>query len=200
LNIARKQLADAVTTAPFDGIVHQRLANLGEYVQAGTPLLIIAGVNPLRLRLEVPERESTQVQPGQRLRVKVGGSSNIYSAEITRVSPVLVQANRMLQIEADVPAAPALRPGLFAQAEIVVNENDPALCVPQEAVTSFVGIEKVFVVKSGKALEKNITTGRRRGNLVEVLSGVAAGDMVVLNPGRLRSEQPVIEEANAAAR
>ena len=200
LNLARKQFTDAITTAPFDGVVHQRLANPGEFVQTGTPLAIIAAVNPLRLRLEIPERDSTQVRPGQRVRVTVGGSTNIHSAEIARVSPVLVETSRMLLVEADVPAAPELRPGLFAQAEIVVNENDPALCVPDGAVTSFVGIEKVFVVKDGKAFEKNVRTGRRRGNVVEVLSGVTAGDVVVLNPGRLRSEQPVIEEANAAAR
>lgn len=200
LNLARKQLADTVTTAPFDAIVHQRLANPGEFVQTGTPLAIIAAVNPLRLRLEIPERQSTRVRPGQRVRVTVGGSTNVHSAEIARVSPILIQANRMLLVEADVPATPELRPGLFAQAEIIVEENDPALCVPDAAISSFVGIEKVFVVKDGKALEKNIQTGRRRGNVVEVLSGVTAGDAVVLNPGRLRSQQPVVEEANAAAR
>jgi RND family efflux transporter MFP subunit len=200
LNLSRKQLTDTVTTAPFNAIVHQRLANPGEFVQTGTPLAVIAAVNPLRLRLEIPERESTQVRAGQHVRVTVGGSTNIHSAEIARVSPILVETSRMLLVEADVPAAPELRPGLFAQAEIIVNENDPALCVPEGAITSFVGIEKVFVVKNGKALEKNVRTGRRRGHVVEVLSGVAAGDVVVLNPGRLRSEQPVIEEANAAAR
>jgi multidrug efflux pump subunit AcrA (membrane-fusion protein) len=132
--------------------------------------------------------------------VTVGGSTNIYSAEITRVSPILIEANRMLLVEADVPATPPLRPGLFAEAEIIISKDDPALCIPQAAVSSFVGIEKVFVVQDGKALERNITTGRRSGNFVEVLSGISAGDVVVLNPGRLRSEQPVIEEANAAAR
>lgn len=200
LNLSRKQLTDTVTTAPFDGIVHQRLANPGEFVQTGTPLAVIAAVNPLRLRLEIPERDSTQVRPGQQVRVTVGGSTNIHSAEIARVSPILVETSRMLLVEADVPATPELRPGLFAQAEIVVTENDPALCVPEAAISSFVGIEKVFVVKDGRAFEKNARTGRRRGQLVEVLSGVAIGDVVVLNPGRLRSEQPVIEEANAAAR
>jgi membrane fusion protein (multidrug efflux system) len=132
--------------------------------------------------------------------VTVGGSSNVVSAEISRVSPILIQANRMLLVEADVPAASPLRPGLFAQAEIIVSENDPALCIPADAVTSFVGIEKVFIVKDGKARETNITTGRRSGKLVEVLSGLVTGDVVVLNPGRLRSEQPVVEEAHAAAR
>lgn len=200
LNLARKQLSDSVTTAPFDGVVHQRLANPGEYVQTGTPLAIIAAVDPLRLRLEVPERESTRVRAGQPVRVTVGGSTNVHHAKIERVSPVLVEASRMLLVEADVPATPELRPGLFAQAEIVVDENDPALCVPEAAISSFVGIEKVFVVKDGKALEKNVRTGRRRGTLVELLSGASDGDRVVLNPGRLRSEQPVIEEVNAAAR
>jgi len=78
--------------------------------------------------------------------------------------------------------------------------RDASLSVPDAAVISFVGIEKVFIVKDGKAQEKNVTTGRHHGNLVEVVSGLRAGDMVILNPGKLRSEQPVIEESNAAAR
>jgi RND family efflux transporter MFP subunit len=200
LNLARKQLEDTITTAPFDGIIHQRLANLGEYVQAGTPLIIIAGVDPLRLRLEVPEREATQIRAGQSVRVTVSGNTNVYTTKIARVSPILVEANRMLLVEADVPATPPLRPGLFAQAEILVSENDPTLCVPVDAVASFVGIEKVFVVKDGKAVEKGIMTGRRRGGLVEIVSGIAPGDVVIMNPSRLRSGQPVIEELNAAAR
>lgn len=200
LSLARKQLADTVTKAPFDAIVHQRLAHPGEYVQTGTPLATIASVDPLRLRLEIPERESQHVRAGQRVRVTIGGNTNVYRAEIARVSPILAETTRMLLVEADVPAAPGLRPGLFAQAEIIVDDNDPALCVPAEALSSFVGIEKVFIVKNGKAFEKNVHTGRRRGQYVEILSGIASGDVVVLNAGRLRSEQPVIEEANAAAR
>lgn len=200
LNLARKQLSDSTIRAPFDGIVHQRLASPGEFMQGGAPLLVLAAVDPLRLRLEVPELESTGIRAGQPVRITVGLSTNIYSAQISRVSPVLNPANRMLVVEADVPPAPALRPGLFAQAEIVVSKEDPALCVPMEAITSFVGLQKLFVVKDGKALEKGISTGRRHGGLVEVISGVSAGDVVVLNPGKLRSQQPVVEEVNAAAR
>ena len=54
-----------------------------------------------------------------------------------------------------------------------------------EALTSFVGLQKVFVMKDGKALEKGVNTGRRIGGLVEVLGGVAAGDAIILNPGKL---------------
>lgn len=200
VNLARKQLTDTITTAPFDGIIHQRLANVGEYLQAGTPLVVIAGVDPLRLRLEVPEREATQIRAGQTVRVTVSGNTNVYSTQIARVSPILIEANRMLLVEADVPARPPLRPGLFAQAEIVVSESDPVLCVPEGAIANFVGLEKVFVVKEGKAMEKSISTGRRRGGLVEILSGVSAGEAVVINPSGLRSGQPIVQELNAAAR
>ena len=70
---------------------------------------MLAAVDPLRLRLEVPELESTAIQPGQPLRIMVGRSTNTYSAKISRVSPVLNATSRMLVVEADVPSAPALR-------------------------------------------------------------------------------------------
>ncbi|MEO5802318.1 MAG: efflux RND transporter periplasmic adaptor subunit [Verrucomicrobiota bacterium] len=199
-NLAQKQLTDASVHSPFDGIIQQRNASIGEFLQTGTPLMVIANLNPLRLRLEVPERDALEVLSGQPMRIAVGASSNIYSAEIARVSPMLSESNRMLTVEADVPAKPELRPGLFAEATIIVSKNDPALAVPESAIRSFVGLEKVFVVQQGKALEKSIRTGRRSDGFVEILSGVNAGDVVILNPGKIRSGQAVIEEADAKTR
>jgi RND family efflux transporter MFP subunit len=200
LNLAQKQLADSSVYSPFDGIVQQRRASLGEFLQTGTPLLTVANVDPLRLRLEIPERESLLVRAGQPIHITVGESSKVYSAKIARVSPMLSQSNRMLIAEADVPAQPELRPGLFAQAKIVVDENDPALSVPESAISTFVGLEKVFVAQNGKAVEKSVSTGRRSGGAVEILSGIKAGDKVILNPAKIRSGQPIIEEVNAKAR
>jgi RND family efflux transporter MFP subunit len=201
LNIAKKQLADAATYSPFDGIVHERRASPGEFLQSGTPLLVIAAVNPLRLRLQVPERESVQIRPGQALEIRVGEATNVYRSTISRVSPILAESNRMLRVEADVPSSPALRPGLFAEATIIVSTNDSALTIPVEAVTSFVGLEKAFIVEKGKAVEKSLTTGRKQDGFVEVLSGISAGDQVILHPEKIRSDEPVIiEEAHAEAR
>jgi hypothetical protein len=152
------------------------------------------------LRLQVPERESSTIIPGQPIRVTVEGNSNVYTAEISRVSPMLSESNRMLVVEADVPASPALRPGLFAQAAIVVSKNDLALSIPESAVTSFVGLEKALVVQQGKAVEKSIRAGRRNNGFVEILSGIDANDTIILNPGKIRSGQAVIEEADAKAR
>lgn len=198
-NLAKQQLTDTSVFAPFDGIIQRRRASIGEFLETGTPLLLIADIDPLRLRLEVPERDSLGVRSGQPMRVAVGESTNVYFAQIARVSPMLSESNRMLTVEADIPLKPELRPGLFAQATIVVSTNDPALAVPESAITSFVGLEKVFVVQKGKALEQGVRTGRRGNGFVEIFSGVKPGDVVILNPAKIRSGQAVIEEADAKA-
>jgi RND family efflux transporter MFP subunit len=200
LDLAQQQLVDSTIRAPFDGIVQQREASPGEFLATGTPLLVIASVDPLRLRLEVPERESIKIAPNQKIRATVGDNTNVYLAEISRVSPMLSSSNRMLVVEADLPSVPALRPGLFAQASIVVNSNDPAICIPEAAISAFVGLEKAFVVKGEKAEERSITTGRHKNGTVEILSGIKAGDRVILNPGNMRSGQLVKVEADAKAR
>jgi multidrug efflux pump subunit AcrA (membrane-fusion protein) len=97
----------------------------------------------------------------------------------------------VLIVEAEVRNNGALRPGSFARADIVTDDSGLALAVPTNAVVTFAGIEKVIMVQEGKAVEKPITTGRRAGDWTEVLSGVSAGDLVIVNPGNLQSGQPV---------
>lgn len=190
-DLARKQLADTAVLAPFEGAVQSRRASLGEYLSAGTPILQVVKTNPLRLRLQVPERESARVRARQEVRLTIDGDTNRYAGEIARLSPALDEQTRMLLVEADVPAQGTLRPGLFVRAEIVVNPHDPGLSIPSEALLVFAGVEKVVTVESGKAVEKPVTTGRRGPGWVEILSGLSPGETVVLNPTGLRTGQPL---------
>lgn len=84
-----------------------------------------------------------------------------------------------------------LRPGSFARAEIVVEADRSALMVPASAIVTFAGVERVFVVSDGRAVERRIRTGRRAGDRVEVLDGVTRGEQVVVSPGNLAGGQPV---------
>lgn len=188
---ARKQLADASITAPFDGVVQARPASPGEFLTTGAPVVQVVKTNPLRLRLQIPERESILVRLGQPIRLSIDGDTNAYSGQIARISPALDEEVRMLLVEGDVPACGSLRPGLFARAEIVVVESELGLSVPASAVVTFAGVEKVVIVREGKALEKNVTTGRRGADWVEITSGLSVGESVVLNPAGLRTGQPV---------
>jgi len=151
----------------------------------------IVRIDPLRLRAEVPEREASTIRLGQSVRVNVEGDPTVYVGQVKRLSPVIAEQNRMLLVEADVHNSGRLRPGSFARAEIVTNDAKMAVTVPSSAIVTFAGIEKVILVQDGKALEKPITTGRRSGELTEIVAGVNVGDRVVVDPGNLQSGQPV---------
>lgn len=188
---AGKRLADTSVRAPFDGAVQARAAGLGEYLGAGAPIVTFVKIDPLRLRLEVPERESIQVRLGQAIRLRIEGDTNTYQGRIARISPALNELNRMLLVEADVPRTGALRPGLFARADIVVSDHEDVISVPENAIVTFAGLEKVIGIQNGKAVERTVRTGRRMDGFVEVVTGVEPGDEVVLEPGGLRTGQPV---------
>lgn len=191
LSLARQQLADTSVYSPLDGVVEEKRANLGEYLAAGAPVVNIVRMDPLRLRAQVPERDASNVHSGQNVRVTVEGDQNVYLGQITRLSPVIAEQNRMLLVEADVRNNGSLRPGTFARAEIVTNDAKMAVTVPNNAIVTFAGIEKVIAVENGKAVEKPITTGRRNGEWTEVVAGVNVGEKVVVDPGNLQSGQDV---------
>jgi RND family efflux transporter MFP subunit len=192
LEIAKQQLADSSIYAPFDGVVQEKRASIGEYLAAGTPIVNVVRMDPLRLRAEVPERESRNVRVNLAVRVTLEGDANVYNGKIARISPTITAQNRVLIVEAEVHNNGQLRPGSYARAEIVSDDNNSAVAVPVNAIVSFAGIDKVILVQDGKALEKPVTLGRRTAEWAEVLSGVKTGDPVVIDPGNLQSGQPVI--------
>ncbi len=187
LSLARQQLADTAVYAPLDGVVQEKRASVGEYLAAGAPVVNIVRMDPLRLRAEVPERDARNVRSGQNVRVTIDGDTNVYVGQIMRLSPVIAQQTRMLMVEADVRNNGKLRPGAFARAEIVTDDAKMAVTVPNKAIVTFAGIEKVILVQNGKALEKPVTTGRRNGEWTEIVAGDKRR-----RSGGCRSGQPAI--------
>jgi RND family efflux transporter MFP subunit len=191
LALAVQQLTATDIYAPLAGVVQEKKASVGEYLAAGTAVVDIVQMDPLRLQAEVPERDAPNVRAGQNVRVTVEGDDNAYMGQIKRLSPTIKEQNRMLMVEADVRNNGKLRPGSFAHAEIVTSDSSMAVTVPTKSVVIFAGIEKVIVVQNGKALEKPITTGRRINEWTEILAGVKVGEAVIVDPGNLQSGQPV---------
>ena len=189
--MAKQQLSDTSLRAPFDGAVQERLANLGEFLAAGAHVVKLVQTDPLRLRLEIPERDAATVRSGQRVRLTVEGDTNVYSGVISRVSPAIDDSSRMLLAEADVRNDGSLRPGLFARTQIVTRERDSGLAVPASALVTFAGLEKVVTISDGKASERIVATGRRGPDWVEITGGLKAGERVVIEPGNLRTGEAV---------
>ncbi len=193
LGLARQALEDAEIRAPFDGVIEQRHVAPGAYVQVGQPVMTLVKVDPWRYRASVPEREAAAVQLGQRVSIQIEGEQAALEAVIVRISPSVELSSRSLTIEAVQPApaetaAPAtpgtpplqLRRGLFAEADIYVDPEARTLAVPRAAVREFAGVEKVWRVIDSQAAEQPVEIGRQSEAFAEVLNGLAAGDVVVV--------------------
>jgi RND family efflux transporter MFP subunit len=182
LKLAENALADATVTAPFDGIVAERHIAPGVYLQVGDPVVTLVRTDPLRFHAGVPERHALQVRRGQEVIITVQGQSSPVIGKVSRISPVLNLASRALPIEVDVPNADLrLRAGLFAEADIVIGPEAQALMAPRGAIVEFAGVEKVCVVKDGQAVLRRVVTGRKLGELVEIVEGLSAEDEIALH-------------------
>jgi RND family efflux transporter MFP subunit len=191
--IAKQQLTDSTILAPFDGGIQERRATAGEYLTIGSPVVTLVRLDPLRLRVEVSEREAPKVRLGQPVHLTLEGDPHGITGEINRLSPAINEQNRMLVVEADVPNNGTLRPGSFARTAIIVSDNATVLTVVSNAIATFAGLEKAYTIEKGKAVEHRVVTGDRQGDWIEVVSGLRAGEKVVLNPGGLQAGQPVAE-------
>src|SRR5438128_8118997 len=189
--LAKQQLADTFVYSPLDGVVQEKKASVGEYLAAGAPVVSVVRIDPLRLRVDVPERESHSIRMGQSVRVTVEGDPDSYLGYIKRLSPTISEQNRVLSVEADVRNNGRLRPGAFVKAEIVTNQTNTAITVPLNALVTFAGIDKVIIVENGKAVEKMVTVGRRGSDWIEIKAGINVGQTVVVDPGNLQSGQSV---------
>jgi|SRR5581483_1609326 len=192
LELAQQQLADTAMASPIDGAVAVKQASVGEYLGAGAPVATVVRLDPLRLRVNIPEREAPDVRVGQAVRLGVEGDPVVYQGRVVRLSPIVQEQNRTLSIEAEVPNPRAtLKPGAFARAEVLTETSQPVIRVPAAAIVTFAGIEKVLVVREGKIAELRVQTGRRAQDSVDIVSGLRPGEQVVSDPGNLTAGQAV---------
>ena len=193
LEIARQQLADSSIYAPFDGVVQEKRASIGEYLAAGAPVVNVVRMDPLRLRAEVPERESRSVRAGLLVRVTVEGDTKRILGQDRANKPNDHRSeSRVDSRSRSTTTAASFVPGHTPERKSSLMPATRLIAVPVSAVISFAGIDKVILVQEGKAVEKPITLGRRTSDWVEVLQGLTTADSVVINPGNLQSGQPLV--------
>lgn len=182
---ASKALADTSVKAPFAGLVAERLVSVGDFVTPGTKVAVVVRVDPLRVELTVPEQFVSVVGVGRPVALQVDAyPGRTFTATVRYISPALSAATRALVVEA-VVANPTgeLKPGFFAIAQIEQAGQTEALLVPAKAVTTVSGTARVFVVTGDHAEERIVTTGQVVDDLVELTTGVTAGEQVVLDQG-----------------
>ncbi|MBL8208538.1 MAG: efflux RND transporter periplasmic adaptor subunit [Blastocatellia bacterium] len=193
VELAKQQLVYTTLYAPFDGAISERRTSVGEYLATGAPIATLVRLHPLRLRVEIPERESFGIRPGLGVKVSVEGDSNSYTGRVARLSPAFQEQSRTLIVEAEVENQHGrLRPGAFVKAELQTSSSQSVVTIPASALVTFAGIQKVFLNKDGKAVERTVIVGRKEADWVEITEGLQSGEMVVDVPANMVGGQPLV--------
>jgi len=208
LKLARVNLDEALLRAPMDGVVAERYADPGAMVGASTPILRLVQMSPLRLMVSVPARMLPILEPGKTpVEVRTDAHpGRVFRCVVGRIFPTVDEKTRtapveiLLDNERGASGQWALRPGMYATAEIRMAMRSSALMVPASSVVRVLDRQVVFVVEDNAARAAQVATGIRSGDQVEILDGLKAGDeYVVMGQNKLTDGVRVERVKDAAA-
>jgi RND family efflux transporter MFP subunit len=175
-------------TAPFSGVITWRYADTGALIQAGTsnagsaPVVKIAEISTLRLRLPVPETVAPYVHDGDTATIHVDALNRTIIGKVDRSTGALDPSTRSMQVEVDVPNADgSLTPGMYAQVTLNVKRSGDALVVPINAVDYSGGDTALLIVNAQNKVERrNVVLGVTTANQAEIMSGLSDGEQVIV--------------------
>jgi len=185
VRLAQDELDHMRVTAPFDGVIAQRLVEVGESVIPGQAVIEL--VDPVRLYVSAPidEMDSGRLRESLPARITLDPyPGQTWQGTLSRVFPVVNDAkeqNRTLEVEVELPpdpAKPTPKPGTSADIEIVLDRREGVLRIPSFAV---IESKRVLAVVNGKTVSRDITVGLKNWQWTEVTSGLKEGDVVVTN-------------------
>jgi membrane fusion protein (multidrug efflux system) len=198
LKLAEARLAKMRILAPFDGVVGIRGVSVGDYVKDGTDLVNVEDIGTLKVDFRLPERNFEQVRAGQSVEVVADALPGArFAGTIEAINPRIDAGGRSLEVRARLANREGnLRPGMFVRVRTIIGSRANALLVPEEAIVPAGEDFFVFrvVQREGQQVAQRVRvrTGVRRDGQVEIVEGLAAGDLVVTAGSRLgRDGQPV---------
>jgi RND family efflux transporter MFP subunit len=183
LELQRKRLRDTTVKAPFRAYVKERQVTVGQLVRPNTPLSVLVKTDPLRLRVEIPERMAPWIKVNQTVDVTVEAfAGRKFQGKIWRIAPTVDQSKRTFVAEALIDnRALELKPGSYAKAQVPTAKSEFVTVVPQRAVYYVLGANKAFVIRDGVVDARELKLGDRFETDVEILEGISDGDVVAVS-------------------
>jgi RND family efflux transporter MFP subunit len=175
-------------TAPFDGIITKRFADLGSLIQAGTssdtqslPLVQLAQDSLLRLRFPVPEAQTPFIENGRKVEVTVPALDRTFIGTIIRYAWLINRSTRTMTTEVDVENPQGvIKAGMYAYVKLPLRVANQALAVPLQALSNGDNPTVLVLAKDGRLEERKVKVGIRTAEKAEIVSGLVKGDPVVV--------------------
>ena len=181
--LAQARLDKPRIVAPFDGILGLRQVSVGKFLSPGDPIVNLEQIDPIKVDFRVPEVNLTSVSVGQRLEIELDAlPGQRFAGEVYAIDPAIDVAGRSIVVRARLPNPDlTLRPGLFARVSLIVSRTENAILVPERALFAFGDDQFVYVVADGKAVQTKVKLGTRQNADVQVVEGLKAGDVVIVD-------------------
>ncbi|MFA7290687.1 MAG: efflux RND transporter periplasmic adaptor subunit [Rhodocyclaceae bacterium] len=180
--ISGNNLKKTRVLAPFDGVIEEQLASTGDYVKLGDPLFRLVSNAVLRAHLPFPESAAQRFKRGQTVRlVSPLLPGQIVKGEVEDIRPTLTETSRSIDVIARVENNGELRGGGSVDASVVIGQKDKAILVPEQSVVLRPAGKVVYAIANDKAQQRVVETGSKQAGLIEIVSGVAAGETLALD-------------------
>ena len=175
------QLSKTEVRAPFSGYIGFKQISVGTYLTPGISIATLVQTHPIKIDFPVPEKYATQVQLGQEVTFEVDGQQDDFRAKIVAIDPKVDEDLRTLRVRAQTAnRGRKLLPGMFVRVSVPLGAS-AAIMVPTEAIVPILKGKKVYVVQQGKASSREIETGVRTEQRVQVQSGLEIGDSIIVS-------------------
>ena len=184
--------------APVSGVIEKKLADTGDFVKIGDPIVQIISQQRLRAHLPFPEKIAAKLKPGLKVRLTTPTTSNVFETVIHELKPMITAENRTVDVIADVFDTTGWQAGASVTGNVILGEQAAAMMVPEQSIVLRPAGEVVYIVRNDKAIQAIVKTGLRKNGLVEILEGVSENDTIVVDgAGFLTDNTPVkTSEAN----
>jgi len=189
---AKLQASFASVIAPFAGTVIERKAEPGMLASPGTPIVVIEQRGAYRLEASVDESRLAKIHTGMAVRVHLDAFDKELSARVGEVVPALDPGSHSFIVKINLPGVQGLRSGVFGRALFEFGQRE-TLAVPASALLHEGQIDRLFVAKDNTATGRIVKAGIRSGDLVEILSGLSAGELVIVRPPQALTDGARIE-------
>ncbi len=204
-NLARTKLNKMTIYAPFSGTTGLREVSIGDYVNSGDALVELVDTRQIKADFRVPEVYLSQLKTGQNIRISVDAfPGEQFQGQIYATAPQIDVRGRSLALRALIPNEDSrLKPGLFARIRLILERKEAALMIPEQAIVPRGKSQLVYKVIDNKISMQAVTLGLRQRGEVEVLSGLKAGDVIVI-AGQLKLQPgapvtPIFAEPTTAS-
>lgn len=182
IEILKVNIGKTEIRAPYSGVIGLKKVSIGQYVNTSNQIATIRDVHNLKLDFSIPEQYGSYVTSGSKITFLVTGQDAIYEATVIATESSIESESRNLNVRAIISSNTSkIIPGSFAKVKVNLGTKEDAILIPTSSIVPQASDKKVYVYRNEKAAFVSIKTGVREATDIEVVSGLKAGDTIVVS-------------------